>query len=63
MAARTIDPATGASTCALGSHRWTENSGSFVINAAVHNSAPKEEFKDSGMLIMLVGIYRDLELA
>ena len=34
MAARIIDPATGASTWALGSHKWTENRGSFTRNAA-----------------------------
>jgi hypothetical protein len=30
MAAKTIEPAIGASTCALGSHRCTENIGSFT---------------------------------
>jgi hypothetical protein len=33
IAARIIDPATGASTCALGSHRWVKKRGSFTINA------------------------------
>ena len=32
MAASTIDPAIGASTCALGSHRCTVNIGSFTKN-------------------------------
>lgn len=32
-AAKTIDPATGASTCALGSHKCIENIGSFTKNA------------------------------
>lgn len=32
IAARTIDPAIGASTWALGSHRWVENIGSFTKN-------------------------------
>lgn len=32
--ARIIDPATGASTWALGSHRWTVNIGNFTKNAA-----------------------------
>lgn len=32
MAASTIDPAIGASTCALGSHRCVENIGSFTRN-------------------------------
>lgn len=33
MAARTIDPATGASTWALGSQRWTVNIGSLTKKA------------------------------
>lgn len=33
MAARIIEPATGASTWAFGSQRWTRNRGSLVINA------------------------------
>lgn len=35
-AARTIDPATGASTCALGSHKCTVNMGSFTKKAVKH---------------------------
>jgi len=31
--ARIIDPATGASTCALGSHRWRKNMGALAKNA------------------------------
>ena len=34
MAARIIDPAIGASTCAFGSHKWTVKRGSFTKNAA-----------------------------
>jgi hypothetical protein len=33
MAARIIEPATGASTCAFGSHRCTINIGNFTRNA------------------------------
>lgn len=33
IAARIIEPATGASTWALGSQRWTKNNGSFTIKA------------------------------
>lgn len=33
IAARTIDPATGASTCAFGSHRWTPYRGIFTRKA------------------------------
>ena len=35
IAAKIIDPATGASTCAFGNHKCTENSGSFTINAVI----------------------------
>lgn len=35
IAARIIDPATGASTCALGSHRWVRNMGSFTRNPRI----------------------------
>lgn len=35
IAASTIDPAIGASTWALGNHRWTENIGSFTKNPAI----------------------------
>ena len=41
IAANTIEPAIGASTCALGNHRWTENIGSLTRNprmASVQNS-------------------------
>lgn len=37
-AARTIDPATGASTWALGNHRCTRNSGNFTMNAMTDSS-------------------------
>lgn len=33
IAARIMDPARGASTCALGSHKWRENIGSFTRKA------------------------------
>lgn len=36
MAARIMDPATGASTWALGSHRWTPYNGILIINAIMH---------------------------
>jgi hypothetical protein len=34
IAASTIEPATGASTWALGSHKWTEKRGYLTINPA-----------------------------
>lgn len=33
-AASSIDPAIGASTCALGSHRWSPYRGAFTMNAS-----------------------------
>lgn len=33
IAANSIDPTTGASTCALGNHRWPKKIGSFTKNA------------------------------
>lgn len=47
MAARIIDPAIGASTCALGSHRWTENIGSFTKNPAIKMIEHKILFDNS----------------
>jgi hypothetical protein len=35
IAAKIIDPATGASTCAFGNHKCIENNGSFTINAKI----------------------------
>jgi len=36
MAASTIEPAIGASTCALGSHKWRPYRGIFTINASMY---------------------------
>lgn len=36
IAARTIEPAMGASTWALGSQRWRPYNGIFTINAIIH---------------------------
>lgn len=38
IAANTIDPAIGASTWALGSHKWRPYNGIFTINAIMHAS-------------------------
>jgi len=38
IAAKTIDPAIGASTCALGNHKCTENMGSFTKNPKIINN-------------------------
>lgn len=35
IAARIIDPAIGASTCAFGNHKCTMNSGNFTINPPI----------------------------
>lgn len=48
-AARIIEPATGASTWAFGSHRWTENSGSFTRNASIISSLTKYGFISVGI--------------
>lgn len=37
MAAKIIDPSSGASTWALGSHRWTKNIGIFTKNAIINS--------------------------
>jgi hypothetical protein len=42
MAASTIEPATGASTWALGSHKWTPYMGYFTKNPAINNSIIRE---------------------
>lgn len=61
MAARTIEPAIGASTWAFGSHRCTENSGSLAINAAVQQIAIMDELNGVNVVIILVGIEVDFE--
>lgn len=38
IAARIMDPAMGASTCALGSHRWNPYMGIFMVNASKQNN-------------------------
>lgn len=38
IAARIIEPATGASTCAFGSHKWVKNIGSLIIKAVFRRS-------------------------
>lgn len=38
MAANTMEPAIGASTCALGSHRWRPYSGILTMKAIMHAS-------------------------
>ena len=40
-AAKNIDPVTGASTCALGSHMWTKNIGSFTKKAILKHTESK----------------------
>lgn len=43
IAAKIMDPAIGASTCAFGNHRWVRNIGSFTKKAKIKISAHKEE--------------------
>lgn len=50
IAAKIIDPAIGASTCALGSHRCTKNMGSFTKNPIIIISLIYSKY------ILLVGV-------
>lgn len=50
-AARIIEPATGASTCAFGNHKCTENKGNFTRNAVKNIVTPKNEYIILGKLI------------
>lgn len=61
MAARTIEPAIGASTCALGSHKCIENNGSLAINAAVQQIAMIKELNGESVQIILIGMEVDFE--
>jgi hypothetical protein len=51
IAARIIDPATGASTCAFGSHKCTENNGSFTMNAVIIINHVSEVIALNGSII------------
>lgn len=42
MAARTIEPAIGASTWAFGSHKWRPYRGIFTMNASINASHKRE---------------------
>lgn len=46
-----MEPATGASTCALGSHKCTENRGSFTRNAVKSIITPIKGYIILGKLI------------
>lgn len=61
IAASTIEPAIGASTCAFGSHRCIENNGNLAINAAVQQIAIRDELKGVYTSIILIGIEVDFE--
>jgi len=52
IAARIIDPAIGASTCALGNHRWVENIGSLTRNPKININQKKFEFIDGGNIMI-----------
>lgn len=43
MPARIIDPATGASTWAFGSHKWVRNIGVLTKNAKIISSQQNED--------------------
>lgn len=52
MAANTILPAIGASTCAFGSHKWVKNIGSFTKNPLI-----KRIEKIFDEYVIVLGIY------
>ena len=52
IAARIIDPAMGASTCALGSHRWNPYIGIFIMKAIKHRVHHKD-VRDRGREVMV----------
>lgn len=57
IAARTIEPAMGASTCALGSHRCRPYIGIFTMNATMHAyhriELGMEKFIFVGLIVMV----------
>lgn len=42
IAAKTMEPAIGASTWALGNHRWIPYNGIFTIKAIIHDNHKSE---------------------
>ena len=50
-AAKIIDPASGASTWALGSHKWRKNRESFTKNAVIHINQLSDLFIILGKII------------
>jgi hypothetical protein len=44
MAANTIEPAIGASTCAFGNHKCVVNIGNFTRNPSIVNNQNKDEY-------------------
>lgn len=61
IAASTIDPAMGASTCAFGNHRCTENIGSFTRNPLIRNSIIME-LNEMGVNRVIIIMWSDWEL-
>lgn len=63
IAAKIIDPAIGASTCALGSHRCTVNMGSFTINPpkVISHANVIDGKSDGNAIVMNIGICVDFE--
>jgi hypothetical protein len=62
IAANTIEPATGASTWALGSHRWTEKRGYFTMKPAKRPRAQPEPNR-LFMLFVVLSFKRSVKLA
>jgi hypothetical protein len=65
MAAKIMDPAIGASTWALGSHKWKPYTGILMVNASRQNNHHKvvsgRDRSDRLVLILIVGIVREKE--
>lgn len=50
-----MDPAIGASTCALGSHKWTENIGSLTRKPLIiNNESRRLRFKGGERVIVVM---------
>lgn len=58
IAARIIDPATGASTCAFGSHKCIENIGSLTINPimVIIHANDEEVYSYENIIIINIGM-------
>jgi len=56
MAAKIIEPAIGASTCALGNHKCVENIGSFTRNPVINRSQNMFMFRECGNITNMLDV-------